>query len=329
MTQSFYDVLGVGKSATADEIKKAYRKLANKYHPDKNPDDPTSEEKFKEVKRAYEVLSDDQQRGAYDAHGHDHYVNGGQGRQQHHDAYAEAFKRAFEEQMRAAEQQARTVRLQHRITLAQSITGGEASIRIPIVQECGQCGGTGSASKSREVCPTCHGVGVIIRQQGNMRFQTTCGTCGGSGEVVKDPCVACHGTGQHHVNVSRNIQIPPGVDSGDGIQLEVDGTPVVIVFYVQPDPVFTRNGNDIHRTVEIDVPTAVLGGKITTQDVLGSDIIVTIPAGIQPGQTLRLSGKGVTRQGVTGNMFCTVVVKIPTALTEQQRELYSQLKETV
>jgi DnaJ-class molecular chaperone len=149
------------------------------------------------------------------------------------------------------------------------------------------------------------------------------------GSTVKLHCSSCGGTGHKQVKVDRTVDLPPGVDTGEGVQLDVDGTPVLVVFYIQPDLVFTRNGLDIQRIVEIDVPTAVLGGKITTTDVFGNEISVTVPAGIQPNQSLRLAGKGITRNGVAGNMFCNVVVKIPTQLSEQQKELYQQLREVV
>lgn len=328
MASNFYDVLGVAKTASQDEIKKAYRKLANKHHPDKNPDDPSAEEKFKEVKRAYEVLSDDQQRGAYDTHGHDRYVNSGRG-QHRTDNYSDAFKRAFDEQMRAAEQQARMVRVQHRISLAQSIKGGEISISIPTMTTCDTCEGTGSATKQRDACLACKGAGVILRQSGNMRFHSTCGTCGGTGSTVKTPCTKCGGSGHTQSKIDRTVDLPPGIDTGEGVQLDIEGTPVLVVFVVEPNPTFVRSGLDLQRTIDVDVLTAVLGGKITTQDVFGSDIFVTIPAGIQPNQALRLAGKGIDRDGLTGNMFCTVVVKIPVNLTEQQKDLYQQLRDAV
>lgn len=330
MAANFYDVLGISKIASQDEIKKAYRKLANKHHPDKNPDDPSAEEKFKEVKRAYEVLSDKQQKASYDALGHDRYVNGGAGGgHRQPDNYSDAFKRAFEEQMRAAEQQARMVRIQHRISLAQSIEGGEISISIPTMSPCDDCGGTGSATRQRDTCSVCKGDGAVLRQSGSMRFHSTCGACGGAGSTVKTPCARCGGSGHIQSKIDRTVDLPPGIDTGEGVQLDIEGTPVLIVFIVEPNPTFVRSGLDLQRTVDVDVITAILGGKVTTQDVFGSDIVVTIPAGIQPNQALRLSGKGIVRDGMTGNMFCTVVVKIPTNLTDQQKDLYQQLREVV
>lgn len=320
--KDFYEVLGLHKNASADEIKKAYRKLANKYHPDKNPDDPSAEEKFKEVKYAYEVLSDETKRAAYDQFGHDG-VDNNAGRQ-HHDAYAEAFKRAFAEQQR---QQQRMMQVQVGITLVQAISGDTITVDIPINERCSDCDGTGSKTKSRAACPACGGTGQAVGHMGGMRFVQTCGHCGGTGEVVIDPCNTCHGSGQARKTHKQEITVPPGVDTGDAIRMGFKDHEIIFVFVVQQHPVFMRDGNNLIRKIEVDVVTAVVGGKVTTEDVFGSSLAITVPPGTQPMQSLRLAGKGASRSGRTGDMYCQIVVKVPTSLSEKQRELYEQLRD--
>lgn len=323
MTQKdLYEVLGVSKTASVDEIKKAYRKLANKHHPDKNIDDPSAEDKFKEVKFAYEVLSDDQKRGVYDVHGHEG-LSGGSQRQQSYHAHAEVFRRAFEEQFA---QQQRTKQVQVGVTLVQAVKGGEITIDIPLTQQCDSCEGTGSASKVRKTCSMCKGNGSIIQQQGRMRFQTVCPACRGQGTEVSDPCPTCKGEGTVRKVRNQQINVPSGLDTGDAIQLEIDNNDIIVVFVVQGHSVFSRDGLNLIRQVNIDVATATLGGKVTVEDLFGNSIAITIPSGIQPMKSLRLAGKGVTRNNKTGDMYCQIVVQIPTTLTDKQRELYEQLR---
>lgn len=327
MTQNFYETLGVAKTATPDDIKKAYRKLANKYHPDKNLDDPTAEEKFKTVKRAYEVLSDAQQRAAYDNYGHERYVNQGSAghRNSGHETYAEAFKRAFDEQMRQAERQ---VQMQMNITFQQAVRGDTIDVTIPIARKCTVCDGSGSKTKQRQECSTCHGSGITFRQVGNVKLQVGCGACGGRGSAVTDPCPSCRGAGETRQPVTKQVKLTPGTDTGDANVFDVEDKQVLVVFIVIPDPIFQRGGLDVKRGVEIDVVTAVLGGKVITEDVFGNTLNITIPAGIQPGQSLRLTGKGIVRDNRTGDMYCEVVVKIPTNVSPEQKLLYEQIKET-
>lgn len=328
MTQNFYETLGVAKTATPEDIKKAYRKLANKYHPDKNLDDPTAEEKFKTVKRAYEVLSDVQQRAAYDNYGHERYVNSGSTgqRSSNHDAYADAFKRAFEEQKRQAERQ---IQMQMRITLRQAVRGDTIDVTIPITRSCNVCDGTGSQTKQRSQCSACGGSGVTVQHLAGMSFQSGCGTCRGQGTVVKDPCHTCHGSGEVRSNVVRQVKLTPGIDTGEAVVLEVEDKQVFVVFIVVPDSTFQRGGLDVKRSIDVDVVTAVLGGKIVTEDIMGNTISVTVPAGIQPGQSLRLTGKGISRDNHAGDMYCEVVIKIPTNISPEQKALYEQLKGTM
>lgn len=320
MSKDYYEILGVAKTATADEIKKAYRKLANKYHPDKNPDDPSAEDKFKEVKNAYEVLSDPDRRSTYDTYGSDV--------QQHHrsgyDAHAEAFKRAFDEQMRNMR---RRINAQVRITLQQAVKGGTATAEVPVSEECGSCGGTGSKSKTRRACPTCGGAGAVIRQQGNMRFQMTCNHCGGMGTVIDDPCSTCNGSGHVQRRDTVTVEYPPGVDTGDGIGVRKGEYDVVVVFIVEDDPNFERDGLNLVRRVNVGLVDAVLGKKIPVADVMGNEFIVTIPAGVQPAQMLRLAKKGITRNGMTGDLYLVVNVEVPKTLSDKERALYEQLRE--
>lgn len=318
--RDFYEVLNLTKSATAEEIKKAYRKLANKYHPDKNPDDPSAEEKFKEVKRAYEVLSDESSRAAYDQFGHSGVEgNLGHGYQ---DAYADAFRRAFEEQMR----EQRAVQMQVGLTFTHSIKGGPIAVDVPVVEKCEPCDGSGSKSNTKRTCVACGGTGKTSGQVGGMRFVHACNHCGGTGQQITDPCNACNGIGKVRKFIKRDIDVPPGVNTGDAIRMSFSDHDVVFVFVVQPDSTFIRDGNNLHRRIEVDLTTAVLGGKVSVEDALGASLSISIPAGTQPMQSLRLTGKGVARNGQTGDMYCQVVVKIPTTLTPEQKELYERLR---
>lgn len=320
--RDLYEVLGVSKSASKDEIKKAYRKLANKFHPDKNPDDPSAEEKFKEVKRAYEVLSDDGQRSTYDTYGHEG-LRGAAHQNGHTSSSADAFRRAFEEHFN---RQQRTIQLQASITLEQAINGDTITINIPFTQECSACDGTGSRSKTKTVCPVCKGQGAVASHSGGVMYQRICSHCGGVGEMVMDPCVTCHGVGHTQRVHAQQITVPPGVDTGDAMRFGIDGHDVVVVFVIKPHPVFQRDGFNLIRKVHVDVVTAVLGGKESVEDINGNAIIVTIPAGIQPLQTLRLAGKGVKRNNNTGDMYCQIVVTIPTELDDEQKVKWEQLR---
>lgn len=320
--RDLYEVLGVGKSASKDEIKKAYRKLANKYHPDKNLDDPSAEEKFKEVKRAYEVLSDDGQRSTYDAYGLDGL--GGAAQQHRHNASsADAFRRAFEEHFN---RQRRTIQIQASVTLEQAVND-TITVNIPFMQECSACDGTGSRTKTKTTCPVCKGQGSVSSHSGGVMYQRICNHCGGAGELVTDPCGVCHGSGHTQRVHAQQVTVPPGVDTGDAMNFGIDGHDVMVVFVIKPHHVFKRDGFNLIRKVNVDVVTAVLGGKESVEDINGNAIIVTIPAGIQPLQTLRLSGKGVRRDNHVGDMYCQIVVTIPTGLNDEQRSKWEQLRE--
>lgn len=321
-TKDLYSVLGVEKTASPEDIKKAYRKLANKYHPDKNPDDPTAEEKFKEVKHAYEVLSDSNKRHLYDTYGSDD--NSVQARHEQ-DLYAEMFRRAFGEHHRNMHKR---VKVQVQLSLRQATQGGTTSASVPIIEECKVCDGTGSKSKTPKTCPTCNGAGAVIRMQGIMRFQMTCSHCGGAGTIIDDPCDACRGHGQVQRRDSVTVNYHPGVDTGDAIAVQHAGYEVIVVFFVNEDPVFRREGLNLIRQVKISVPDAVLGAKVTTTDILDNELVVTIPAGVQPMQMLRLPRKGVTRDGMIGDMYIQIQVDIPKELTDYQRNLYEQLRLT-
>lgn len=316
--KDFYEVLELPKTASADEIKKAYRKLAHKYHPDKNLGDPTTEEQFKEVKRAYEILSDVTKRAAYDQFGHGGVDNNAR---QQHDAYNEAFKRAFNEQHH------RTMQLQVGITLEQAIRGGNITVDVPTTEACPACDGTGSKTKSRTTCVQCNGSGQSIGHIGGMTFARACERCGGAGEIVIDRCNTCNGSGQVRNLHKQELNIPPGVNTGEAIRQGFKDHEVIFVFVIHQHPVFMRDGNNLIRTVEVDVVTATIGGKLIVEDVFGTALAITVPPGTQPMQSLRLVGKGVLRNGRAGDMYCQIIVKVPTSLSEKQRELYEQLRE--
>ncbi len=343
--RDYYEILGLNRDASEDDIKKAYRKLAMKYHPDRNPDNPSTEEKFKEAKQAYEVLSDPSKRAAYDQFGHAGVdQQGGFGGGQGFGSFADAFGGIFDEIFGSARggrsnvYRGADLRYNLEITLEQAARGTETKIRIPGMEVCESCNGTGARSGSQPTtCPTCSGSGQIRLQQGFFSIQQTCPKCHGTGRVISDPCTTCHGAGRLKRQKTLSVKIPAGVDEGDRIRLAgegelgVNGGPpgdLYVQIHLKPHAVFQRDHNDLHCEMPISFTTAALGGEIQipTLDGVAS---LKIPPETQTGRIFRLRGKGIRgiRSHSHGDLMCHVVVETPVNLTERQRELLRELEE--
>ena len=349
--RDFYEVLGVNRDAADDEIKKAYRKLAMKHHPDRNPDNPKAEEHFKEAKEAYEILSDPQKRAAYDQYGHAGVdpqagMGGGFGGAGMGGGFADAFGGIFDEIFggrggghgRSNIYRGADLRYNLEITLEQAAFGTETKIRIPTMEECETCHGSGAKPGTQpQTCPTCSGSGQVRLQQGFFSIQQTCPKCHGTGRIIPEPCKDCHGAGRVKQHKTLAVKIPAGVDEGDRIRLTgegehgVNGGPpgdLYVQIHLKPHPVFQREHNDLHCEMPISFTTAALGGEIeiTTLDGVAK---IKIPAETQSGKVFRLRGKGIkgVRSSSHGDLMCHVAVETPVNLTERQKELLRELEE--
>ncbi|MGB4467171.1 MAG: molecular chaperone DnaJ [Azovibrio sp.] len=350
--KDFYEILGVNRDASDDEIKKAYRKLAMKYHPDRNPDNPATEERFKEAKEAYEILSDTQKRAAYDQYGHagvDPQAGFGGGGGAGFSNFSDAFGGIFDEIFggrsgsgggsRSNIYRGADLRYNLEISLEQAAHGTETKIRIPTMEVCEPCHGSGAKPGTQPTtCPTCGGSGQVRMQQGFFSIQQTCPKCHGSGRFIAEPCSACHGAGRVKQHKTLVVKIPAGVDEGDRIRLAgegehgVNGGPpgdLYVQIHLKPHPVFTRDHNDLHCEMPISFTTAALGGEIEIPTLDGAASI-RIPGETQSGRVFRLRGKGIkgVRSHTQGDLLCHVVVETPVNLTERQKELLRELEES-
>ena len=340
--RDYYEVLGVERGSGEDALKKSYRRLAMKYHPDRNPDDAQAEERFKEAKEAYEVLSDPQKRAAYDQFGHDGinadaFGGGGGFRDIFDDVFGDIFggrgggARAY----RGAD-----LRYPLELDLERAVAGDTVTIRIPTVVDCKTCGGSGARPGTHPVtCETCGGNGQVRMQQGFFSLQQTCPSCKGTGTVVSDPCGTCHGAGKVRDRKTLSVKIPPGVDDGDRIRLAGEGESgsrpgasgdLYVEISVRDHPIFERQGRDLGCEVPISFATATLGGEVQVP-TLGGAVNLKVPAGTQTGGHFRLRGKGVrsVRGGAIGDLLCRVVVETPVNLTARQRELLGEFDEAL
>jgi molecular chaperone DnaJ len=339
--RDYYEVLGVNRDADEEAFKKAYRKLAMKWHPDRNPDNPKAEEHFKEAKEAYEVLTDPPKRAAYDRYGHAGVdpasaVGAGAGGAGF-GTFAEAFGDIFSDifgagRTRSSVYRGADLRYNLEITLEQAAHGTEAKIRIPTFEDCATCQGSGAKPRTKpQTCPTCAGQGQVRMQQGFFSLQQTCPRCHGTGKIIPEPCAACSGAGRVKTHKTLSVTIPAGVDEGDRIRLAGEGEPGVnsgppgdlyVQLRLKPHPIFQRNHDDLHCEMPISFATAALGGEIDLP-TLDSSAKIRVPAETQNGKTFRLRGKGIrgVRSQTPGDLFCHVVIETPVNLTERQKEL--------
>ena len=346
----YYDLLGVERGADEAALKKAYRKLAMQYHPDRNPDDKSAEQKFKEINEAYDVLKDPQKRAAYDRFGHAAFEQGGPGAQAGGGGFdfASGFADIFDEMFgdraggrrHAHSRRGADLRYNMDISLENAFSGKQARIRVPSSVACDSCHGSGAASGSGPVtCPGCDGHGRVRAQQGFFTVERTCPTCQGVGQVIKDPCKACGGSGRVQKTRTLSVNIPAGVEEGTRIRLAGEGEAgmrgappgdLYIFLTIKPHRFFRRDGANVHCRVPIPMTTAALGGTVEVPALEGKRAKVTIPAGTQSGHQFRLRGKGMPsmRGGGRGDMYIEAIVETPVNLSARQKELLKEFDDS-
>ena len=345
--KDYYEVLGINRDATDEVIKKAYRKLAMKFHPDRNPDSKDAEDKFKEAKEAYEVLCDPDKRRTYDTYGHAGLdPRGGMGGgEQGFGGFSDTFGDIFGEIFGGGRGGGRSnvfrgadLRYNLEISLEQAARGTETKIRIPTLEECATCKGSGAKpGTSAKTCQSCHGSGQVRVAMGPFSMAQSCPTCHGTGKVIPDPCTACSGSGRVKKHKTLSVKIPAGVDDGDRIRLSgegeagVNGGPpgdLYVVIHMQAHSVFQREGNDLHCEMPVSFTIAALGGDILIP-TLDGEARIKIPAETQTGQVFRLRSKGIkgVRSNSHGDLLCHVVIETPVRLTDRQKELLREMEE--
>ena len=352
--KDLYNILGVAKTASQDDIKKAFRKLAMKHHPDRNPDNrEEAEAKFKEAKAAYDILSDEQKRAHYDRYGYDAVSGNGAGGGFggfgaggfNADVFGDIFGDIFgggRNRGGARQQQARGHDLAYELDLSleEAVNGGEKRIRIPTYVRCKNCSGSGATEKSvKRNCPGCNGSGQVRMQQGFFSIAQACPQCGGKGQIIENPCTDCHGDGRVKQQKTLNVNIPAGVDNGDRIRLSGEGEAgergapagdLYVEIHVRKHPIFAREGDNLHCAMPISFVTAALGGDLEVP-TLGGRVMLTVPPETQTGKTFRLKGKGVksVRSRTTGDLYCTVNIETPVNLSKAQKDILADFGKTL
>ena len=356
--QDYYEVLGVSRDASDDEIKKAYRRLAMKYHPDRNNGDKAAEEKFKQVGEAYSILSDPQKRVAYDRYGKagvDPSAAGaggfggfggfGQGQGgfgDFSDIFSEIFgggagggRRGGPKVFRGAD-----VSYSLEITLEQAVAGAKTDIRVPVWEECETCHGSGCKSgTSKKTCPHCGGSGMININRGFLQVQQTCPYCHGTGEIISDPCPDCQGRGRNRKTKTLEINIPAGINDGQRIRIQGKGEPgpnggpcgdLFVQVFIKQHEIFQRDGDDLHADLPLSFATAALGGEVSVP-TMGTEARITIPEGTQTGKIFRLRGKGVPHLhgGGNGDLYVHAFVETPVNLTSKQKKMLKEFDESI
>ena len=355
MKRDLYETLGVAKTADEKELKSAFRKLAMKYHPDRNPGDAEAEKTFKEINEAYETLKDPQKRAAYDRYGHAAFEQGGMGpggfgggAGMGAGGFSDIFEDIFGEMMGGGRQRQRSsggrergadLRYKMEISLEEAFSGKTAQIRVPTSITCDVCSGSGAKpGTSPKTCGTCQGSGRVRAAQGFFSIERTCPTCQGRGQVIPDPCTKCHGSGRVTEERSLSVNIPSGIEDGTRIRLSGEGEAglrggpsgdLYIFLSVKPHEFFQRDGADLYCTVPISMTTAALGGTFDVQTLDGSKSRVSVPEGTQAGKQFRLKGKGmpVLRSSQVGDLYIQIQIETPQKLTKRQRELLKEFEE--
>ena len=358
--RDYYEVLGVSRGASADELKKAYRRKVREHHPDRNADDPRAEARFKEVNEAYDALKDPQRKAAYDRFGHaafeggtgasaagararGAYAGGGQG--DFASAFSDVFDDLFGDMMGRGGAAGRTraargsdLRYNLRVGLEEAYGGVQRSIRVPSSVTCDVCHGSGAAGGAEpSTCPTCSGMGKVRAQQGFFTVERTCPTCGGAGQLIKNPCARCAGAGRVERERTLSVNVPPGVETGTRIRLAGEGEAglrggpagdLYIFVEVEEHPIFQRDGTNLFCRVPVSITDAALGGDIEVPTIDGGRSRVKVPAGSQSGRQMRLRGKGMPalRGGAAGDMFIELAVETPVHLSSRQKELLREFE---
>jgi molecular chaperone DnaJ len=350
--RDYYEVLGVERSADAAELKKAYRRLAMKFHPDRNPDDADAEASFKEAKEAYEVLNDSGKRSAYDQYGHagvEAAAGAGGGGFNPGDAFGDIFGDVFGDIFGAGAGGRRgrgnvfrgaDLRYELDLDLETAVFGDSVNITVPTLASCETCEGSGAKPGTGKTnCQTCGGAGQVRMQQGFFSVQQTCPKCRGAGQIVEDPCGACRGQGRVRDEKTLAVKVPPGVDNGDRIRLSGEGEAgenggpagdLYVDIRVRPHAIFQREGADLSCSVPVSITTAALGGSVDVP-TLDGEVSLKIPAETQSGKVFRLRGKGVkpVRSRATGDLYCQIEVETPVKLTSEQKALLKQFEESL
>ncbi|GAB6261594.1 molecular chaperone DnaJ [Photobacterium sp. CCB-ST2H9] len=349
--RDFYEVLGVGRDASERDIKKAYKRLAMKFHPDRNPGDESAADKFKEVKTAYEILTDPQKKAAYDQYGHAAFEQGGMGGgggfgggADFSDIFGDVFGDIFGGggrrggQPRA--QRGADLRYNMELTLEEAVRGCTKEIRVPTLVNCDTCEGSGAKKgSSPTTCGTCHGSGQVQMRQGFFAVQQTCPHCHGRGQIITDPCGKCHGQGRVQETKTLSVKIPAGVDTGDRIRLTGEGEAgefgapagdLYVQVHVQKHAIFERDGNNLYCEVPVSFTMAALGGEVEVPTLDGR-VSLKVPSETQTGRMFRMRGKGVksVRGGAVGDLICKLVVETPVNLSSRQKELLQEFEKTL
>ena len=341
--QCFYELLGVERNASGDELKKAYRKLAMTYHPDRNPGDEKAEHKFKEISEAYDILRDEQKRAAYDRYGHAAFEQGGGGAGGFGfgAGFADVFDEMFGDVMGGrgrsrGPQRGQDLRFDMEISLEEAFHGKKATITVPSSITCAPCKGTGGKDGAAPTaCSTCRGAGKVRSQQGFFTVERTCPMCQGAGQAISDPCPSCRGSGRQRKEKDLEVTIPPGVEEGTRIRLTGEGEmsgpgapsgDLYIFLGISPHRIFQRDGANLYMRMPIPMTTAALGGEVEMPVIDGGKVKVTIPKGCQNAHRFRLKGKGmsVLRSKARGDMFLEAAVEVPVNLTDKQRKLLEE-----
>ncbi len=345
--RDYYEVLGVTRSATEDELKKAYRRCAMKHHPDRNPGDAAAEAAFKECKEAYEVLSDGGKRRMYDQHGHaafEHGMGGGNagpgfGGADMGDIFGDIFGNIFGGGGgRGGPRRGADVGYVMELDLEEAVAGVEKRVELPTLAACDECDGSGSEDGKRETCSTCAGRGQVRMQRGIFTMQQACPHCGGQGQIIANPCKRCHGAGRVEDEKVLSVKVPAGVDTGDRIRLSGEGEAgpagappgdLYVEVRVRPHAIFERDGDDLHCEVPVRISQAALGDTVRVP-TLGGEAEIRVPSETQTGKVFRLRDKGVksVRSRGPGDLYCKVVVETPVNLTAEQRDILEQFEAT-
>ncbi len=333
--RDYYEVLGVSRSVTEADLKKSFRRLAMKYHPDRNPDDEETEKLFKEAREAYDVLSNSNKRAAYDQFGHagvKQSAGSGFGGNGFGDAFSDIFGDIFGGGSRSRVHKGADLQYNLELSLEDAVAGTTVKIRVPTMKHCTACSGTGAREgSSPETCNTCGGHGQVRMQQGFFSVQQTCPNCRGEGSIITNPCNTCHGAGRVKEHKSLSVEVPAGVDNGDRIRLSGEGEvgeagspsgDLYVQMHVKPHPIFERDNADLYCEVPISIITAALGGELEVPSLSGR-LNLKIPPGTQTHKSFRMRGKGVkpVRGGSTGDLICRIIVETPVKLNAEQKEL--------